>query len=238
GNFSFSSALLTRLHGASALTATSYDPEPVALQKYPDLDAHVSAVREMGGTVLFGVDATELEKCKPLRGMLFDKIVFNFPHVGAGIKDQERNVIANQNLIRAFFVSAAAFLRPSTSTTQSGRILLTTKTGMPYDLWDVRAQAKLTGELELVESFLFESSLYEGYAHRRTIGFKEGVSSEENEEIRGGDGPRTFAFGLKEEVAFEEEEEIPSKGKKRDVKGQGGTAKKRKKGDESSDDED
>ena len=35
-----------------------------------------------GAAVLFGVDATRLDRCAALRGRLFDRVVWNFPHAG------------------------------------------------------------------------------------------------------------------------------------------------------------
>lgn len=93
------------------LLCTSYDSYDVAREKYPDLDSHVQPLRDAGATVLFDVDATKLESNKlvmefcgkttkgrnnkgkaraddgapwePLETSTgFDKIVFNFPHVG------------------------------------------------------------------------------------------------------------------------------------------------------------
>lgn len=46
---------------------------------------HVNAIRAAGATVLFDVDATQLNKCKEVRDAKgrWDRVVFNFPHVGA-----------------------------------------------------------------------------------------------------------------------------------------------------------
>ncbi|BGP25561.1 DUF2431 domain containing protein [Rhodotorula toruloides] len=150
GNFSFSHSLLLPYSTASAsssslptpqpfitpslLLCTSYDSLPTASQKYPDLDSHVSALREAGATVLFGIDATKLDDHKEVKefcGMSgkgkgkereddgnragFDKIVFNFPHVGQGITDQTRNIRANQTLLLDFYRSASLLLRSGTA---------------------------------------------------------------------------------------------------------------------------
>jgi 25S rRNA (uracil2634-N3)-methyltransferase len=46
-----------------------------------------------------------------------------------------------------------------------------------------------------VRSWEFDPALYPGYAHRRTIGFKDGVSKKGNEEIVGRKGmARTWEF--------------------------------------------
>ncbi|KAJ3287414.1 hypothetical protein HK104_008635 [Borealophlyctis nickersoniae] len=186
GNFSFAHALAEKLHGAwESLVATAYDSEMVAREKYPDLSEHVDAIHELGGEVLFRVDATDLDGCKKLRNRRFTKIVFNFPHVGAGIKDQDRNIRINQELIRGFFASAIPKLtfKSDHDGAEDGEIHITLKEGEPYDSWNVRAQAKATDILVCARSARFDPSLYEGYAHRRTIGFSEGLSAQDNEEI-------------------------------------------------------
>ncbi|KAJ1020719.1 hypothetical protein NDA16_004111 [Ustilago loliicola] len=89
--------------------------------------------------VLFGVDAGQLEKYKQVMGASksksqasrnlaggygdsadshssssaqrrWSKVWFGFPHVGAGHKDETRNVLANQLLILRFLISIAPFL--------------------------------------------------------------------------------------------------------------------------------
>ncbi|KAH9929736.1 uncharacterized protein B0H18DRAFT_996018 [Fomitopsis serialis] len=67
-------------------------------------------LRKKGVQVLFNVDATKLEKCAVLKGTKWDKIVWNFPHAGKGITDQDRNILANQVLILDFLRSAAPLL--------------------------------------------------------------------------------------------------------------------------------
>ncbi|GAA6043450.1 hypothetical protein JCM8097_002864 [Rhodosporidiobolus ruineniae] len=298
GNFSFSHSLLLPTSVASAsssgssppqplitpslLLCTAYDSEKVAREKYPDLDAHVSALRSAGATVLFGVDATKLEENKEVREFAklgkvknrpagkkgkevagvyegeggYDKIVFNFPHVGQGITDQARNVRTNQSLLLDFYRSSALLLRRGTprapgSTTRDvtasqsrsardvsrspspaflledeetedpavqllppppstrGSVLLTLRTTAPYSLW-LPAQLATKGHLlvpsllsipeqkarlaahngaeqptfKTVRSWGFEPTDWEGYEHRRTIGWDEKRSSERNDDIR------------------------------------------------------
>ncbi|KAJ2158216.1 Meiotic nuclear division protein 1 [Coemansia sp. RSA 552] len=110
GNFSFARSVAERLESGANMVATAYDSESVARDKYSDLEDHLSVFRDLGGTVLFGVDGTALDGCSLIRGRRFSHIVFNFPHVGAGIKDQDRNIISNQELLVGFFGSAQAFL--------------------------------------------------------------------------------------------------------------------------------
>ena len=88
GNFSFARALVcyppTSLEFLPPpnVTATAYDTEEECCAKYPDAAEIISSLREKVVEVVFSVDATKLEKCTPLRGRKFDRIVWNFPHVG------------------------------------------------------------------------------------------------------------------------------------------------------------
>ncbi|KAH9996524.1 hypothetical protein BJV77DRAFT_1059350 [Russula vinacea] len=116
GNFSFALALLQHppapldhLPPANIL-ATAFDAEEECYTKYPDTEQNVRVLREKGAQVLFGVDATRLEKTSALKGRAFDRIVWNFPHAGKGITDKDRNILSNQVLILGFLRSAARFL--------------------------------------------------------------------------------------------------------------------------------
>lgn len=300
GNFSFAHSLLLMnppVVTPHLLLATSFDTLEAALAKYPDLMLHVNAIREKGAKAIFGVDATDLKKCKEVKeGREWDRVGFNFPHVGAssrfsfrlarrltndhagaGITDQNRNVRANQTLILRFFRSVAPFLRqgksastdihnvkkkalhasiwtskrtntnkkrkqvnsddeadrwgplPTTNDdgeafsdaedaddaedeanvalalappppTTAGTVLVTLRTTAPYSLWSLPhlgtrgsliAPSILPRPLppiaqpnyKVLRSFDFMPADYEGYEHRRTIGFKEGVSSGKNEDL-------------------------------------------------------
>lgn len=132
GNFSFALALLQHPPAPldhllpANITATALDTEKECNAKYPDAEENVRVLREKGAQVLFGVDATKLEKTSALKGKVFDRIVWNFPHAGEcvpmtcmrradrtkgkGITDQDRNILSNQILILGFLRSAARYL--------------------------------------------------------------------------------------------------------------------------------
>ncbi|GAA6064715.1 hypothetical protein JCM10212_000829 [Sporobolomyces blumeae] len=306
GNFSFAHSLLLPLSTAEAestsspvplplvtpslLLATSFDSHKTALEKYPDVESHVEALRAAGATVLFEVDATKLESNKHVlefcglgakgkgkgkgkevaleeEGAGFDKIVFNFPHVGQGITDQDRNVRTNQTLLLDFYLSASHILRRGTShlgtaaaakksrqlnrevsrspspeylvaddaepldadrdpsaaddatgldstrtrpppppPSTRGTILLTLRTNAPYSLWLPAHLAtkpsllvpsilsppalkqgnrlKTQPVYKTTTSWEFEPSWFEGYEHRRTIGWDERKSFKGNEDLR------------------------------------------------------
>lgn len=70
----------------SLLIATSYDSESTCFEKYPEARGIVERIRSLGATVYFDVDATKLDKHKDLRKLVYDTVVFNFPHVGEPLR--------------------------------------------------------------------------------------------------------------------------------------------------------
>lgn len=109
GDFSFTLSLYTH-HNCTSLIATCYDNAATLAEKYPQSGAHIrkleDAPRDVGEQrdikVLYGVDATKLGKCgaagggKVVRKGGFDRVMFNFPHVGGVTKDVNRQVRYNQ----------------------------------------------------------------------------------------------------------------------------------------------
>ncbi|KII93935.1 hypothetical protein PLICRDRAFT_36153 [Plicaturopsis crispa FD-325 SS-3] len=112
GNFSFARALVSELADlpASNVTATAYDSQEECFAKYADAEEIVEELKGKGVEVLFGVDASKLEKVGALKRRKWDRIVWNFPHAGKGITDQDRNILSNQVLILGFLRSAAKHL--------------------------------------------------------------------------------------------------------------------------------
>ncbi|KAF8641072.1 hypothetical protein AX17_000716 [Amanita inopinata Kibby_2008] len=122
GNFSFARALVRLYQNEAAggrggsstsvfmppshITATAYDAEDSCYAKYPDARQIVEEIRSSGVEVLFEVDATKLEKIGALKGRKWDRVVWNFPHAGKGITDQDRNILSNQLLALGFLRSA------------------------------------------------------------------------------------------------------------------------------------
>jgi 25S rRNA (uracil2634-N3)-methyltransferase len=166
------------------IVATTLDSEAITNEKYPDAVGNVGYLRSRNISVQFDRDATRIPRSVSDKAP-FDKMVFNFPHVGLGIKDKDRNIVENQKLILGFFKCALSYLKPET-----GEIHITLKGGMPYDMWQVKRLARLAG-LICQTSFAFDPKAYPGYAHRRTLGFQDALSKLENEELLGKDC-RTF----------------------------------------------
>ncbi|CAE7066398.1 unnamed protein product [Rhizoctonia solani] len=176
GNFSFAHSLLDHSSIPSLppanITATAYDSESECLSKYPDASSHLSALRSAGATVLFGVDARHLDKTFPLKkAHKWDKIVWNFPHVGLSIADQDRNIAANQSTLMGFLASVKPYLADgvipdshvkgkhikqledasdedegvtlsATKHKTAGSVLITLREQEPYTLWDLPRLAK------------------------------------------------------------------------------------------------
>lgn len=105
GDFSFSCSLLS-VHGCANLVATSYDNISELRNKYPQAASNIAALEaEQNCIVKYGVDATKLGKPgvaegggggREVKKGGFDRVVFNFPHVGGLTKDVNRQVRHNQ----------------------------------------------------------------------------------------------------------------------------------------------
>ncbi|EON65922.1 hypothetical protein W97_05164 [Coniosporium apollinis CBS 100218] len=187
GDFSFSLSLLTH-HGCADLTATCLDSAEELLRKYTQAAGHIEELEAEGMSVLYGVDATKLGKRRELRGKEWDRVVFNFPHVGGKSRDVNRQVRYNQELLVAFFRAALPLLAPD------GTIIVTLFEGEPYTLWNIRDLARHVG-LKVGRSFKFSAEAYPGYRHARTLGNIEGDGG-----WKGEDRPaRTYVFEKAEE---------------------------------------
>jgi len=192
GNFSFVLALCDLLlsnkpeasdfgEWGEHLVATTLDDETITRQKYgnEEMSEIISKLALFGVKPKFGVDATTMANKFPQFKGQFDRVVFNFPHAGKGIKDQTRNIQTNQKLVTDFFANSIPLLKNP----KKGEIHVTLKSGEPYDSWEVVKLARNQG-LTLRDCIVFDPDLYPGYAHRRTLGFEEGISHDSNLEIK------------------------------------------------------
>jgi 25S rRNA (uracil2634-N3)-methyltransferase len=146
------------------------------------------------------VSANNLPKYKPIRHKApYNKIVFNFPHVGGLSTDVNRQVRANQELLVAFFKSCQPLLASKSNPVRdrlseesdienqyddlgsdqiqedsrdaqaTGQIIISLFGGEPYSLWNIRDLARHSG-YKVITSWRFPWKAYPGYRHARTIG--------------------------------------------------------------------
>lgn len=165
-----------------------YKPTPQQLQS--DSDPNVSA---WSCAPLYKIDATQLHKSRQVKhDGPFDVIIFNFPHTGAGIKDQDRNVVQHQKLMLSFFQSClggvapqahqglsekiqnsnrvAVRPRPSTAVlSENGTVVVSLFEGAPYSFWDIRRLAREAG-FSSRRTATFDWTLFPNYYHRLTGG--------------------------------------------------------------------
>ncbi|CAN0863444.1 Heavy metal-associated isoprenylated plant protein 41 [Linum grandiflorum] len=82
GDFSFSSSLALAFGSAVNIVATSLDSQEFLYTNYKRAMANIAVLWARGCLVINELDATQMAGHTSLKGMKFDRIVFNFPHAG------------------------------------------------------------------------------------------------------------------------------------------------------------
>ncbi|CAN0863468.1 Uncharacterized protein At4g26485 [Linum grandiflorum] len=161
GDFSFSSCLALAFGSAINITATSLNTKEFLRKNYSSAMANIEAIKTRGGLVMHGVDATKMAKHGSLKGMKFDRIIFNFPHAGFSSKETpaETQILKHQKLLRSFFKNAKKLLRED----GGGEIHVRHKTTGFHKQWDLEGLASDAAGLKLVATVKFKLSDYPGY---------------------------------------------------------------------------
>lgn len=223
GDFSFTRSLIEEGYmKAENLIATSFDTSSAELElKYPhSFKENYAFLVENKVKVFFNIDATNLIKSFDLskrtpwtkvlgpswRNKSLQNIIFNFPHTGKGIKDQDRNIAEHQQLVIAYFRSCkklfelvnTPILQSRTSYNQGynssegygglspegyGKIILSVFTGEPYDSWMIKSLSK-DCNLCVQRSHKFQWNLYPQYHHRRTNSEQDTTKPAEERDAR------------------------------------------------------
>jgi 25S rRNA (uracil2634-N3)-methyltransferase len=187
GNFSFAIALLNLMGGnGERLTCTAYDSMAVLKEKYKDAADNIRNLTNAGATVHLEVDGTELEESGSVVDKNYDLVIFNFPHVGLGIKEQNDNIEVNQALIKAYLLSAVEVVH------STGLVCVTVKRGEPYDSWKVARIGLALPGVKLKTAVDFKHADFPAYTHRRTSGHSPEHAGDDNEIIR--QGAKTYIF--------------------------------------------
>ncbi|XP_007883099.1 ferredoxin-fold anticodon-binding domain-containing protein 1 isoform X2 [Callorhinchus milii] len=161
GNFSYSAALCHSAEPGSLLVATCFQSEPEATG-HEDTARNIARLLQAGAEVHFQVDCTRLQENPALKGRLFDRIIFNFPHCG-----RKAGVRRNRELLAKFFLSCADTLAADGSVTVA---LCSGQGGTAADLpmrewhnsWQVVALAA-EGGLILTDVLPFDHTHCSGY---------------------------------------------------------------------------
>ncbi|SCV00918.1 LAME_0G12838g1_1 [Lachancea meyersii CBS 8951] len=210
GDLSFARSIIMQEYvKPENLLVTSFDNSPSELKlKYPkSFEANYDFLLENGVKVFFRIDATNLIKAfKISKKTTWSKIagsewaikpvefiLFNFPHTGKGVKDQDKNIRDHQELILGFLESCKQFFKTANQVPTSrsamgfaqgytldddatntrlsaegcGKVLISVFTGEPYDSWQIKILARTTG-WKVERSSKFNWANYPEYSHRRT----------------------------------------------------------------------
>ncbi|KAJ6376807.1 hypothetical protein OIU76_025874 [Salix suchowensis] len=164
GDFSFSWCLARSFGSGSKIVASSLDSYDDVIQKYKNAKSNLESLKELGASTLHGVDATKMKHHLPLRMQKFDRIIFNFPHAGFYLKEDNNIMIdMHKELVENFFENANDMLQAN------GEIHVTHKTSPPFCHWNILELAR-RNYLGFIGRDDFKIEDYPGYRNKRGEG--------------------------------------------------------------------
>ncbi|XP_048497842.1 uncharacterized protein At4g26485-like [Beta vulgaris subsp. vulgaris] len=179
GDFSFSSCLAVAFGTSHNITATSLNSEDFLISNYAKFLTNKAKLETRGSMVLHEVDATIMVKHPIIGSMVFDRIIYNFPHTGQfGMTDAERR--SNQNLVRGFLKNAKKMIG------EYGQIHITSKSNGFFLRWDIPKIGRDEG-LKLILEVNFKRSDYPGYSTKYGFGGDKNFNCNPS---------KTYKFGL------------------------------------------
>ncbi|CAH9052799.1 unnamed protein product [Cuscuta epithymum] len=163
GDFSFSASLAASFGSAVNIIATSLDSKKTVKREYDKAVHNISMLKAKGCKVLHSVDATAMASHPSLKGLAFDRIVFNFPFAIVPKDWSHRQICEHQSLVEKFLENSKQMIA------ESGEVHITHRTDGCFGAWRIKYLGTNQG-LELVEAKKFNISDYPGYNPRWEIG--------------------------------------------------------------------
>uniref|UniRef100_A0A803M7I2 25S rRNA (uridine-N(3))-methyltransferase BMT5-like domain-containing protein n=2 Tax=Chenopodium quinoa TaxID=63459 RepID=A0A803M7I2_CHEQI len=166
GDFSFALCLARAFETAYNMVATSLDSLEMLGKKYSNGVDNVRELEERGCIVLHGVDATQMSQHYFLSTQRFDRVIYNFPHVGFMFpEDSTCQIKLNKQLVKGFLMNAKLLLM-----NPAGEVHVSHKEGQPYSQWDLAKKAAKSG-LVFHQKVPFRRTDYPGYSNKRADGY-------------------------------------------------------------------
>ena len=165
GDFSFALSLARAFGSAHNMVASSIDSQEDIASKYSNGFSNVIELEERGCQVLYGVDAKQMSQHFFLKTQKFDRIIYNFPHIGFLFRENSFcQIQLNKGLVKGFLKNAKVMLKE-----EKGEIHVTHKEGDPYNKWELVKKAEKLG-LIMHEVVPFCKQDYPGYQNKRAQG--------------------------------------------------------------------
>lgn len=164
GNLSFSKSLMAMPQtGVTRVTATVFETERNISD---ETTKNAQSILHKGGKVLYGIDATRLDKS--IARQKFDTIIFQFPNVGS--RKSKHGHTSNHVMIRRFLRSAAPYLD------EGGKVFITAVDSPHYAGTFKLDEAATFAGYETPQCYPFDPSMFPGYSHTNTNDDKSAIN--------------------------------------------------------------